>query len=336
MSALQLILSVVLVATGSLPLAAQDVGYYDMATGQGNATQVPSIVAAGGTPVLIFDLSPAELAGIDVLYVQNPSNTSFGSEYLANLPNIDAAVTVGLVLLVHDRYVTNASSILPGGIGITAVRNTSDDIDFQDTSTLVSNGPGGILNDTDLDGGGSSCHGYLDSASLPGGAVNIIERALAPTQIVLTSYFHGSGSVVYSTIPLDYFLAGLNDPNMSDIYAPNVVAYAMELFLERDPILEVTQVIPGQFITLNATRLGQGSRVAFVVSSLGPGPTPTPFGVLEVSSPFRVTPLFPADVNGEFNFTSTLPMVPTLFMQSVVFLEDGSTQLTNPLQVVIP
>ena len=108
---------------------------------------------------------------------------------------------------------------------------------------------------------------------------------------------------------------------------------------EREPVLEVTQLSPGQFMTLEATRLGSGSSVSIVVSSLGPGPTNTPFGPIDVSSPFRVTPRFPADESGSFNFTSTLPSGAsgaTLFMQAVVFLDDATTELTNALQIAIP
>lgn len=108
---------------------------------------------------------------------------------------------------------------------------------------------------------------------------------------------------------------------------------------EREPVLEVSNLTPGEFMTLEASRLGVDSFVAFVVSSIGPGPTNTPFGSLEVSAPFRVTPLFPADANGSFNFTSTLPSGAsgaTLYMQSVVFMADATTELTNALQVAIP
>ncbi|MDA0666375.1 MAG: hypothetical protein O3A95_07100 [Planctomycetota bacterium] len=113
----------------------------------------------------------------------------------------------------------------------------------------------------------------------------------------------------------------------------------MTTVLEREPEFEVTSLIPGQYLTLEATRLGSDSFVAFVVSSLGPGPTVTPFGALDVTSPFRVTPRFPADESGTFNFTSTLPSGAsgsTLYMQSVVFLADSTTELTNSLQVSIP
>ena len=47
------------------------------------------------------------------------------------------------------------------------------------------------------------------------------------------SYPYGSGAVIYSTMPLDFYLgSGTSQPqvNYRDVYAPNVVQYASELF----------------------------------------------------------------------------------------------------------
>src|SRR5262249_11752871 len=53
-------------------------------------------------------------------------------------------------------------------------------------------------------------------------------------QIVTFAYAYGNGAVIYSTIPLDKFLAGSgpNPPraNFTGIYAPNVIQYAALLF----------------------------------------------------------------------------------------------------------
>ncbi|MHC4822596.1 MAG: hypothetical protein ACYTEP_01095 [Planctomycetota bacterium] len=109
--------------------------------------------------------------------------------------------------------------------------------------------------------------------------------------------------------------------------------------MNHEPIMEVTDIIPGRFMTISASNLGFGSDVVFLVSSLGAGPTSTPFGVVEVTLPWRQSPPFPADISGSFGFTSTLPpgaSGSTFYMQSVVFMEDGSTALTNPLEIPIP
>lgn len=228
-----------IMVAGLLALAASaqaaNVGYYDMfyLGGQGNPNQVASILAAGHTPVLLTDLSAADLAGIDVLYVQNPSNGSFGGEYIARIPEIEAAVANGMVLIIHDRYVDLAETILPGGAGFDIVRDFSDDanIDILDDTTLVTNGPGGVLDNSSLDGGTSSSHGFAVAGSLPGDGVNILSRT-DPEEIVTMCYPFEGGSVVYSTIPLEYYFdgGGPNPPrsNFTDIYAPNVVAYGAE------------------------------------------------------------------------------------------------------------
>ncbi len=62
------------------PVVAANIGYYDMSGGQGNPNQEPPILIAGETPVLLTDLTAADLLGIDVLFVQNPSNSSYGFE----------------------------------------------------------------------------------------------------------------------------------------------------------------------------------------------------------------------------------------------------------------
>lgn len=113
----------------------------------------------------------------------------------------------------------------------------------------------------------------------------------------------------------------------------------IELVTDREPELTVTDIVPGEFMTLQAARMATGSHVHFLVSSAGAGPTTTPYGVLEVSQPLRRTPPFPADASGSFSFTSTLPAGASgssLFLQSVVFEPDDSVRLSNPLEVPIP
>lgn len=113
----------------------------------------------------------------------------------------------------------------------------------------------------------------------------------------------------------------------------------IEIIGDREPQLEVLGLVPGEFITLGASRMTVGSQVHFLVSSVGAGPTVTPFGTLEVSQPWRRTPAFPADADGAFDFTSTLPIGAsgaTFYMQSVVFEPDDVVRLSNPLAVPIP
>lgn len=213
---------------------ADNIGYYDMSDGAGDPSQVQPIIDAGHTPVMMNDLTTADLVGIDVLFVQNPSNGSYGAEYLSRLTDINTWVGNGGILVLHDRYVDVAETILPGGAGFNIVRDFTDDadIDVLDNTTLVTNGPGGLIDNTSLDGGNSSSHGFAIVGSLPGNGTFIFSRS-NPTEIVTFSYTNGTGAVVYSSIPLDFYLGGSgNNPprdNMTNIYAPNVLAYGVSL-----------------------------------------------------------------------------------------------------------
>lgn len=209
------------------------VGYYDMLLGQGNANQVEAIEAAGHVAVLITDLSAAELADIDMLVVQNPDNYGYGAEYLANLATIEAAVDAGMTLIIHDRHVHAAETILPGSGGFTITGGAyGNDVQFIDDAHSVASGPGGNLDDTSLDNGNVSTHGFAIGGTLPTGADLILSTGDA-SQIVTFSYSHGAGSVIYSTIPLDFYLSGDtvgSGPNslfgMAEEYATNLIDYA--------------------------------------------------------------------------------------------------------------
>jgi hypothetical protein len=91
----------------------------------------------------------------------------------------------------------------------------------------VTNGPFGTINNTTLDGGNLSDHGYALLNTLPAGAVSILNDG-NPAHSVAFYYPFGKGFVYYSTIPLDAYLlqAGNNPPGdaFRDIYTPNVIA----------------------------------------------------------------------------------------------------------------
>ncbi|RZA20178.1 MAG: hypothetical protein EOP93_06660 [Lysobacteraceae bacterium] len=150
---------------------AGNVGYYDMSCGGNQAAHAAAITAAGHTPVAVTTPDAGTLSGLDALSVTNCSNGAFGASYTGNLAAITAAVNGGMVLIVHDRFVTGAGSVLPGGSGLSTVREFElggADIDFPAGSPIIS-GPGGILTNTSLDGGTSSSHGFVTAASLPAG-----------------------------------------------------------------------------------------------------------------------------------------------------------------------
>ena len=224
--------AIVLVFAGISTVAlGANVGYYDMSAGTCQAYMVPPITTTGNTPVSMSTLSPAELAGVQALFVTNPDNNAYGATWVAQLPAITAAVNAGLSVVVFDRFVTNASTNVPGMAGVTTVRDFSDDANIQPISgNRVVNGPYGTIGATTLDGGNSSSHGYSTLASLPAGAVPMLTRT-APNEIVMFGFRLGAGQVIYSTVPLDFYLApGGNDPPrtaMNTILAPNSIYAAV-------------------------------------------------------------------------------------------------------------
>jgi Ca2+-binding RTX toxin-like protein len=211
-------------------LAPAVVGYYDMNLGQGNANQLQPIQQAGHTAQLLTDLTANDLAGVDVLFVQNPNNSSYGAEYLSRLASVEAFVRSGKTLILHDRHVDTAESILPDSAGFDIRRSFIDPNNInvlQPDNSLLINGPGGVITNTTLDGGGNSTHGYAVASSLPSNARLLLSNGTS-TQVVTFAYRAGKGFVVYSTIPLDYQL-GFSSSPFRTIYAVNAVAYGVDL-----------------------------------------------------------------------------------------------------------
>jgi hypothetical protein len=208
------------------------VGYYDMELNRGSSTQVAPIVTAGLQAVDVGDLRTADLSQFDMLFVQNPDNSGFSSIFQGALPRIHEFIQHGGVLILHDRAVFNAASVLPGVPG-TIVRDFADpaNINIVDATTLATNGPGGVITDSSLDGGNSSSHGWILASSIPPGANGILSQG-NPAHLVLYSYPYGTGKVVYSTIPLDFYLAGGGSSTVSQNmkkYAANILAYASSI-----------------------------------------------------------------------------------------------------------
>ncbi|HSD17077.1 MAG TPA: hypothetical protein VLC71_07465 [Thermomonas sp.] len=185
---------------------AANVGHYELCQGEGASYLASAISSGGGTPVNITVPDAAQLAGVTTLLVTNCSNDGYNSEWTTNLAAITARVQSGMTLVFYDRAVTGAEAQLPGGSAIVALRNFDDDanIDLPTGSPLlVTNG--GPATQTNLDNGGSSSHGYVTAASIPAGGAVLAHRTLA-NEAVIIRYPFGSGGVVYSTIPADYYI----------------------------------------------------------------------------------------------------------------------------------
>lgn len=171
------------------------------------------IAAAGHTSTQLSDLSAASLAGVQVVWLLNGDNGAPPPELVTNASAVASFVAAGGILSYHDRYVSieNDTSenplLIPGAGSVTFVRDFADDtnVDILNTSTLVTNGPAGVLSDASLDGGNSSSHGYVPSTTMPVGAVALLSRT-DPDQIVDFYYGHGLGYVYYSTIPIDCYM----------------------------------------------------------------------------------------------------------------------------------
>jgi hypothetical protein len=201
----------------------------------GEAAASTPIVASGNTPVALTDLTAADLTGLDVLWIFNPNNGTPDSTITDNFADILAFVSAGGVLSFHDRNVgqgADPGTYVPGTAGVSFTPNFSAEIDISTGGTLVTNGPGGTIDDTTLDGGGFSNHGWAALATLPAGAVPIFNDGNA-SQIVDFYFPLNLGWVYYSTIPMDFYLPGAS--SFATIYAPNEAAFQASLASEPVP-----------------------------------------------------------------------------------------------------
>jgi Ca2+-binding RTX toxin-like protein len=270
-------------------LAPAVVGYYDIGVGGGSTNQPGPILDAGHTPQYLDDLSSADLEGLDVLFVQNPSNMGYNSEFLSRLGDVEQAVSNGLVFILHDRWVDTAENVLPGGENFDLIRNFADreNINVLDSSTILTDGPGGIIDDTTLDNGDFSSHGYGVAGSLTG--ARLLLSTGDPDHVVTFSYAHGSGHVIYSSIPLDFHLGNAKQPNFGNIYAPNVVAYGVSL-LNTPPVAN-----PGTIT------VGEDSEVTSTLPGSDPDGDPLTFSIVDGPTSGSVTLVDPT--TGSFVYT---------------------------------
>lgn len=188
------------------------------------------VVSQGYTASLLNNLGASSLAGIDVLWVLNGSNGGHSAQLSGNAAAVNAFVSSGGVFVYHDRTVTNAASVLPGGAGIGFVRSTSSEANTVAGSELLS-GPGGVITNTTLDGGSSSSHGYALANTLKAGTHQHLTQANG-SFVTDFDFQWGLGDVYYSSIPLDYYLGGSGLATFRTVYAPNMASYAAELSVE--------------------------------------------------------------------------------------------------------
>ncbi len=227
--------------TGTAIKAALSIGYYSMSNGQGLSKQVAPIEDAGHNAVKMTTLSETELTSVDILWAINPSNSSHGNEFKNAIDRIKERVDEGMILVIHDRQVGNAENILFGEEPADIVRKFTNSraIDVVDENTVVGEGPGGLLTDSSIDGGNSSNHGYTKKETLPEDSLALLSTSDGD-EIVDFAYRYGQGAVIYSSIPLDFYLGGYM-ANFKDIYAPNILHFAASLVTDGYTTIEGTE-----------------------------------------------------------------------------------------------
>lgn len=199
----------------STAASAATVGYYGTCYGENPAV---AITASGHTPVALNSLTSTSLSGLAALFV-NSCNWPAS-------PELNAAINNGLVVIAHDR--DYGSSGAPGNTLARSGGSSGRDINFAAGVSFL-DGPGGVINDTSLDNGSASNHGYFYGTLPAGGQVLAIADG-NPSQIVTFTYPYGAGRIVYSTIPLGCYLTGGGCSSLQPVstgmqtYAANIIA----------------------------------------------------------------------------------------------------------------
>lgn len=201
------------------------IGFYLSDT---SGSPADAITASGNTPQQLANLTAADLVGIDVLWILNGNNGNPDANVLNNIASVANYVSGGGILSFHDRNVAqelSANTYIPGAAGVTFI---SDFIDSTNIDVLIANAVTNGINNTTLDGGNESTHGYALLATLPAGATAVFSRT-DPTHIVDFFYGFGAGGVYYSTIPLDFYLGGAGNNPPADafrnLYAVNEAGF---------------------------------------------------------------------------------------------------------------
>ena len=195
----------------------------DFLSGPSDASSGTSYTAAlaemgiASTPMpSLGNLAPFDV--IFILHQRNDSILSLGSAAAA----LNQWVLDGGILVVHDRNVNQARVWVPG-LGATTWANAyPSTCDLGADAAVTVQGSFGVLNDSSLDGGNWSLHGFSPSP-LPPQSLRALKFQNGLTAAI--AYPHGQGWVYYSTMPLDHYLAGNGIPSMvtnARVYAKNV------------------------------------------------------------------------------------------------------------------
>jgi Ca2+-binding RTX toxin-like protein len=185
------------------------VGYFTNSNAAIDAHFEDIISRAGGVGVKLTSLSAADIQGLDGLILDAYyNNSSSRAQFAANRADIMSAVDDGLGIFIFDGSRT-WDTFFPGAGITSSVPFGSAEVDI-DPSSRFAEGAGGIISNTDLDDGNSSIHGAMNSASLPAGAVPHLTSQNS-SQVAGFTLDVGDGSIVYTTMPMTYFVGNYDD-----------------------------------------------------------------------------------------------------------------------------
>lgn len=151
--------------------------------------------------------------------------------------------------------------------------------------------------------------------------------------VLYTNWSYGDPSTGTLGQSEDFGLMYGNNGQWADFDSSRTAHAIVEI---SEPVLSYESLVAGQLTTISCAGLKIGSRVAFVFSPNGAGPTNTPYGVFDVDMDF-ISPLFWAQ-NGRFDFTTVIPLSmagSTLYGQSLALNSDNTTELSNAMAVPV-
>jgi hypothetical protein len=153
---------------------------------------------------------------------------------MSNYGHVLNYVNGGGSLIIHDSNPEGnvSQDIVPDLDSSTFVNVGSAQMDVLNPGSPIIDGPFGTVTDTTLDGGGASTHGYVEAATLPGSVDQVMSTGGISTRVAVLSYTYGSGYVIYTTIPAEFYANGFGpDPfksNLVNIYLRNELVAALD------------------------------------------------------------------------------------------------------------
>lgn len=241
---------------------AQNVGYMTYSELNGSVTlattPAPIIAAAGYTPVQVSNFTTFNLNTVQGLVINNGHNSGTGN-FTSRLTDITNWVAGGGILMVHDRYVSSSAGVPASNPFLIGAPTTLATRSFSDGSNinLLPAGQAAFpsLDNSSLDGGNWSSHGFVSSTLVPPGSVHYLSTGTAGNLVALR-YSYGLGSVYYSTIPLDFYIAGNNAglTGAFTTYMTLMVAENMGLVPEPSQVAVIAGALVLGFVLLRRRR----------------------------------------------------------------------------------